>query len=58
MKRKYATIGTPFDNRWVGRVYMKKDHQSENSSGLEYADSIRKRVDIHFSKATETFRLF
>lgn len=27
---------------------MKKDHQSENSSGLEYADSIRIKVDIHF----------
>lgn len=38
-----------FRGRWVDRVYMKKDHQSENSSGLEYADSIRKRVDIHFS---------
>lgn len=47
-----------FRGRWVDRVYMKKDHQSENSSGLEYADSIRKRVDIHFSKATEAFRLF
>ena len=37
-----------FRGRWVDRVYMKKDHQSENSSGLEYADSIHKRVDIHF----------
>ena len=55
---KEMNIGTPFDGRWVGRDYMKKDHQSENSSGLEYADSIRKRVDIHFSKATEAFRLF
>mgnify|MGYP005804895823 FL=1 len=27
---------------------MKKDHQSENSSGLEYADSIERRVSIHF----------
>ena len=41
-------IEAPFDNRRVDRDYMKKDHQSENSSGLEYADSIERRVSIHF----------
>lgn len=38
-----------FRGRWVDRVYMKKDHQSENSSGLEYTDSILERGNIHFS---------
>ena len=51
---KEMNIGTPFDGRWVGRDYMKKDHQSENSSGLEYADSILGRVSIHFSVGKES----
>ena len=51
---KEMNIETPFDNKRVDRDYMKKDHQSENSSGLEYADSILGRVSIHFSVDKES----
>ena len=38
-----------FRGRWVDRVYIKKTTRVRCSSDLECADSIRKRVDIHFS---------